>query len=256
MSGRSAAKNIRGKMDKSLNQQTYDRFKKDILTFALKPGEPVSAAKLAERYNVSRTPAREALVRLQSEGMVDIFPQSKSMISRINVVRARQEWFIRKTLEIAMTDALFEHVTRADICEMRMFAKECERIGERPRNHETAYEYLENDNKFHAVTYRVSGETLAGEIISSTMAHYNRIRLLVDLDNQYKDRTVADHERLIQMVEAGNKDGYRSELEKHLGRVIVDMEQMNILTPELFDMDRKENAIEEVYDHEIMPRGN
>ena len=99
-------------MDKSLNQQTYDRCRKDIMTFALKPGEPVSAAKLAERYNVSRTPAREALVRLQSEGMVDIFPQSKSMISKIDITRARQEWFIRKTLEIAMTDAFFENVTQ------------------------------------------------------------------------------------------------------------------------------------------------
>ena len=120
-------------MDKSLNQQTYDRCRKDILTFALKPGEPVSAAKLAERYNVSRTPAREALVRLQSEGMVDIFPQSKSMISRINVARARQEWFIRKTLEIAMTDMFFERVTPEDIKEMHYYAEKCERIGEQPR---------------------------------------------------------------------------------------------------------------------------
>ena len=49
-------------VDRSLNQQTYERFRKDIMTFALKPGDPVSAAKLAERYEVSRTPAREALV--------------------------------------------------------------------------------------------------------------------------------------------------------------------------------------------------
>lgn len=223
-------------MDKSLNQQTYDRCKKDIMTFALKPGEPVSAAKLAERYNVSRTPAREALVRLQSEGMVDIFPQSKSMISKINVARARQEWFIRKTLEIAMTDAFFEHVTPSDIQEMREYAQKCERIGEQPRNHETSYDYLVNDNKFHAVTYRVARETLAAGIISSTMAHYSRIRLLVDLDNQYKDRTVADHEQLIRLVEAGDKEGYRAALTKHLGRVIGDMEQMNIQAPELFDM--------------------
>ena len=224
-------------MDKSLNQQTYDRCKKDIMTFALKPGEPVSAAKLAERYNVSRTPAREALVRLQSEGMVDIFPQSKSMISRINVARARQEWFIRKTLEVAMTDAFFENITPADIEEMRTYAKMCERIGEQPRDHETSYEYLDNDNKFHAVTYRVAGETLAGEIIESTMAHYSRIRLLVDLDNQYKDRTVADHEELIRLVEAGDREGYRAMLDKHLGRVIGDIEQMNVEAPELFDMD-------------------
>lgn len=223
-------------MDKSLNQKTYDRCKKDIMTFALKPGEPVSAAKLAERYNVSRTPAREALVRLQSEGLVDIFPQSKSMVSKINIARARQEWFIRRTLEIEMTDAFFENVTPADIDEMRTFAQACARIGEQPRNHETSYEYLINDNRFHAVTYRVAGELLAAEIISSTMAHYSRIRLLVDLDNQYKDRTVADHEKLIHLIEAGDKEGYRTKLTEHLGRVIGDMEQMNILAPELFDM--------------------
>ena len=223
-------------MDKSLNQQTYDRCRKDIMTFALKPGEPVSAAKLAERYNVSRTPAREALVRLQSEGMVDIFPQSKSMISKIDITRARQEWFIRKTLEIAMTDAFFENVTQKDIEEMKKYARVCERIGEQPRNHETSYEYLINDNKFHAVTYYVAGEALAAEIIGSTMAHYSRVRLLVDLDNENKDRTVADHEDLIRLIEAGDKEGYRAALGKHLGRVIGDIELMNKQAPHLFDM--------------------
>lgn len=206
------------------------------MTFALKPGEPVSAAKLAERYHVSRTPAREALVRLQAEGMVDIFPQSKSMISKINVARARQEWFIRNTLEIAMTDAFFGNVTADDIEEMRQYAHKCKRIGEQPRDHETSYEYLDSDNKFHAVTYRVAGETLAAEIISSTMAHYSRIRLLADLDNRKKDRTVADHEELIRLVEAGDKEGYRAALTKHLGRVIGDIEQMSMQAPELFDM--------------------
>lgn len=206
------------------------------MTFALKPGEPVSAAKLAERYHVSRTPAREALVRLQAEGMVDIFPQSKSMISKINVARARQEWFIRNTLEIAMTDAFFCNVTADDIEEMRQYAHLCKRIGEQPRDHETSYEYLDSDNKFHAVTYRVAGETLAAEIISSTMAHYSRIRLLADLDNRKKDRTLADHEELIRMVEAGDKEGYRATLTKHLGRVNGDIEQMSMQAPELFDM--------------------
>lgn len=223
-------------MDKSLNQQTYDRCKKDIMTFALKPGEPVSAAKLAERYDVSRTPAREALVRLHSEGMVDIFPQSKSMISKINVSRARQEWFIRKTLEIGMTDAFFENVKPADIEEMKAFAKMCESIGEQPRNHESSYEYLVNDNKFHAVTYRVAGETLAAEVIDSTMAHYSRVRLLVDLDNQNKDRTVSDHEGLIRMIETGDKEGYRKMLNIHLGRVVGDIEDMRRLFPDLFEM--------------------
>ena len=135
-----------------------------------------------------------------------------------------------------MTDAFFAKVTPADIKEMRAFAEKCERIGEQPRNHESSYEYLINDNKFHAVTYRVAGEQLAADIIGSTMAHYNRIRLLVDLDNQNKDRTVADHGELIRLIEAGDKEGYRAALTTHLGRVIGDIEQMSTLAPELFDM--------------------
>ena len=51
-------------MGYSLNNKTYDNLKRDIMTLALMPGEPVSAAKIAERYDVSRTPAREALVKL------------------------------------------------------------------------------------------------------------------------------------------------------------------------------------------------
>lgn len=72
-------------MNNSLNMQTYENLKKDIMTLALMPGEPVSAAKIAERYNVSRTPAREALVKLEGEALVDIYPQSAS-VDRKSVV--------------------------------------------------------------------------------------------------------------------------------------------------------------------------
>ena len=86
------------------------------------------------------------------------------------------------------------------------------------------------------MTYYVAGEALAAEIIGSTMAHYSRVRLLVDLDNENKDRTVADHEDLIRLIEAGDKEGYRAALGKHLGRVIGDIELMNKQAPHLFDM--------------------
>lgn len=77
-------------MEKNLNEFTYQKLKKDIMTFVLVPGEAISAAKIAERYGVSRTPAREAIVKLQKEGLVDIYPQSKSLVSWINMERIRQ----------------------------------------------------------------------------------------------------------------------------------------------------------------------
>ncbi len=221
-------------MNSSLNQLTYDYLKKDIMTFSLKPGEPVSAAKIAERYHVSRTPAREALVKLETEGLVDIFPQSKSVISKIDVERAKQEWFIRKTLELGMVDGLFECVQKSDILKMRSFCRKMEEISELARNHELAYEYLRCDNEFHAMTYHIAGQSLAAEMIANTMAHYNRIRLLIDLDNYYKDRTVSTHEKLIRCIESGDREGYRSLLEKHLGYITQDIEDMRKQNPDLF----------------------
>lgn len=221
-------------MDRSLNQQTYERFRKDIMTFALKPGDPVSAAKLAERYEVSRTPAREALVKLEAEGLVDIFPQSKSVISKIDVSRVKQEWFIRKTLELGMVDAFFDKVTQKDIEMMRKYSRKLVASAALPRTHESSYEYLCNDNAFHAVTYYVAQEYLASNVIATTVSHYNRVRLLIDLDSVNMDRTVSDHDELIALLEKRDRAGYRKVLEKHLGYIESDLDRMKDLFPQFF----------------------
>ncbi|MBQ7582883.1 MAG: GntR family transcriptional regulator, partial [Lachnospiraceae bacterium] len=168
------------------------------------------------------------------EGLVDIFPQSKSVISKIDVDRAKQEWFIRKTLELGMVDALFECVQKSDILRMRSFCKKMEEISEMPKNHDLAYEYLRCDNEFHAMTYHIAGQSLAAELIANTMTHYNRIRLLIDLDTYYKDRTVSTHEQMIRYVEEGKKEKYRELLGKHLGYITQDIEDMRQRNPELF----------------------
>ena len=224
-------------MDRLLNQRTYENLKKDIMTFGLMPGEPVSAAKIAQRYRVSRTPAREALVMLQGEGLVDIFPQSRSVISKINVRRIRQEWFVRRTLELAMVDEFFDRVKKEDIDEMKHYAKLLEAVGAAPETPENAYKYLEYDNLFHAVAYRASREELAASVIEKSMSHYNRARLMIDMDAARKERTTRDHARLIKLLEAEDREGYRVVLETHLGYIEADIREMNRNRPDMFEME-------------------
>jgi len=223
-----------GKMDNSLNQITYDKFKKDILTFALKPGDTVSAAKIADRYVVSRTPAREALVKLEAEGLVDIIPQSKSVISKIDLNKARQEWFIRSSLELGMVDSFFEKVTDADVEKMRFYNNTMHELAKLPRNNENSYKYLLADNAFHAVTYEVSGEKLAANVIGNTMAHYLRLRFLTDLDEYYQGRTSTGHTEMLGLVEKRDIEGYRSALKVHLSHILNDMADLEKLYPDYF----------------------
>lgn len=222
-------------MDSSLNQATYDRFKKDILTFMLKPGDTVSAAKIADRYEVSRTPAREALVRLENEGLVDIIPQSKSVISKINLDKARQEWFIRYTLEMGMIEKFFDNVTSKDINLMEKHNNEMLEYAKRPKSHENSYLYQMADNAFHAVTYAVSKEFMASNVIFSNMAHYSRLRFLTDLDDSNQDRTMTGHEGLIALARKKDIDGYRGALDTHLRHILKDIPDMEKLYPKFFE---------------------
>ncbi len=205
------------------------------MTFALKPGEPVSAQKVAERYNVSRTPAREALVRLQDEGMVDIYPQSRSVVSKIKTRRIREEWYVRRSLELGMVDAFFNKVREDDIVQMREAASRMEQFGNAPRTHETSYEYIRNDDKFHEIMYRVSEERLAARIIENMLPNYRRMRILVDFDDANKDRTVGEHKQLITLIEQRDREKFREFLAMHLGHIVSDIEKLRAEFPDIFE---------------------
>ena len=98
-------------MEKSLNEETYEKLKYDIMNFEVLPGDSISAQKIALRYNVSRTPAREAIVNLEKEGLLKVIPQSGTYVACINCKRSEQEWFVRKSLEIGMVDAIFKNAS-------------------------------------------------------------------------------------------------------------------------------------------------
>jgi GntR family transcriptional regulator, rspAB operon transcriptional repressor len=62
--------------DAKLNDEVYRRLNNEIMNLTLEPGLTVSVQKLASAFGVSRTPVREAVIRLQKKGLVDIYPQS------------------------------------------------------------------------------------------------------------------------------------------------------------------------------------
>ena len=221
-------------MDTFLNHSTYEQLKKDIMTFELLPGDTVSAAKVAKRYNVSRTPAREALVRLETEGLVDIIPQSKSVISKISISVAKEEWFIRRTLELGMTDTLFSKITKKEIDRMRKLNNEMTKLSKEKSTHENSYKYLMADNEFHSVIYEVCGQFLAKSVIASNMAHYSRLRFLTESEDAYKERTLSGHGELIKLLEAKDIDGYTNALSKHLDYIIGDINELKEKHPGLF----------------------
>ena len=81
--------------DSSIRENVYRVIRENITSLQLAPGTTVSTQELAAKLQVSRTPVREAFIRLQKEDLVEITPQKGTMVSRIDLTRAEKERFIR-----------------------------------------------------------------------------------------------------------------------------------------------------------------
>ena len=207
----------------TLNENTYIRLKRDIMTLRLVPGEAVSAAKVAERYQVSRTPAREAIVKLAQEGLMEIYPQSRTLVSRIDLRRAAQECFVRATLEVGMVPLFTEGCSSADIDVMRtLYARQAEvqeQLRLQPEEEQLLIRNIELDNAFHAVIYTAAGEILAKEIIETHTTHYNRLRFLTDMVRGTREQTLTEHRQILAAAETRDTALLQAILKKHIRRI-------------------------------------
>src|SRR5438876_6809060 len=92
--------------DRQAAPQVFERLRGMIITLALPPGSALSRAELAAQFGVSSTPIRDALMRLDEEGLVDVFPQYATVVSRVDVRLAEQAHFLRQAVELEIVRLL------------------------------------------------------------------------------------------------------------------------------------------------------
>jgi DNA-binding GntR family transcriptional regulator len=103
----------------------HDTIRQDIIFLRLRPGMRISENELARRFGTSRTPIREALVRLVDEGLTEVWPQRGTFVTRISLQAVRRARFVREAMEVAIlhraaedgiSDASLEALNKA-ICD-------------------------------------------------------------------------------------------------------------------------------------------
>src|SRR3982751_2427151 len=105
--------------DRQAAPQVFERLREAIIALTLTPGTTLSRAELAAQFGVSQTPVRDALMRLDEEGLVEIFPQHATVVSAIDLNRAHQAHFLRRSLELEMVRALAQHPTKDLIARLK-----------------------------------------------------------------------------------------------------------------------------------------
>src|SRR3954471_14076289 len=88
--------------------QVFELLRERIISLELSPGTVLSRAALAEEFRLSSTPIRDALMKLEEEKLVEVFPQHATIVSPIDLTLARQAQFLRRSVELEVVRALAE----------------------------------------------------------------------------------------------------------------------------------------------------
>lgn len=208
----------------------YRALHADLVTMALLPGTPLAEKALTERFNVSRTPVREALIRLGEDGLVDILPQSGTFVSRIPVAQIPEAVIIRKALEGATVERAAASASRYDVAHLdQILAQQRQLAGQ---NNATAF--LAADESFHEAIAEISGHPGIWNYLKPAKAQIDRARSLTMPALHRMTSVLEEHGVIRDAIARHDVAAAAAAMNHHLGAVIPDIERLRTQYPHYF----------------------
>ena len=129
----------------------------NIMTFRLKPGEPLSEIEIAKLFQMSRTPVHEAITTLHNDWLIEIFPQRGTQVSRIDPALVKEGYSTRLLLESALLKDVAGKIGRSQVQEL--WDCMCHQESLRPRMPDAVDEFIHLDDEFHRLMYYFGGRS-------------------------------------------------------------------------------------------------
>lgn len=113
------------KKNEGLSEQVYNYLLSQILFDELKPGEKIAEAKIAQEFNTSRTPIREAMRKLESQGLIQIFPKRYAQVATFSEKEIQDIGMIRISLDILSIKLVAINGSKAELLNLKSIAVHC-----------------------------------------------------------------------------------------------------------------------------------
>lgn len=211
-------------------QQIYSALRADIVDLTLPPGAPVSKKQIAERFGVSQTPVREALILLEEEGLVDIFPQSRTVVSYIDVQSAREAHVLRRSVEVEIARILAGRVTEIELIDLRAILQ---RQNAFLKAGDLAA-FAAADNELHRRMYELADLAGLWDIVRSRRAHLDRLRNLHLPSKGKASSILREHKRIIDCLERRDPEAAEQAVREHLRGTVSATGEIRAHFPEYF----------------------
>ena len=202
-----------GKSGGRLADQVYGRLLEEIVSGALPPGTPMAELDLCRRLGVSRTPVREALIKLADADLVRIYPQSGSFVAPISREAFGHAQFIREHLECALVAEAVRFIDATSLRELGDIIARQERAA-------TPTEFYVSDEDFHHAIARISRHEDVWLVIRQTKIHFDRVRhLTLQEDSGHIPLLIEQHREILNGLADCNEAQAVAAMRRHLREV-------------------------------------
>lgn len=188
----------------------FTELKERILAFGLKPGERLLEDELAQEWQTSRTPIREALRRLAQAGLIRIVPRRGYYVREINLGEMEEQYEVRVALE---TFAVSLAVGRGRAVDWRTLQ---EAWAEIPEPLPSPPAMLNLDEEFHAAIAEAGGNGALAEYLRSISERIRAIRAKDFNDPRRIRLTYLEHARILELIVGGDASAASSAIRDHI----------------------------------------
>lgn len=196
----------------SLTRLAYQRLRDSILAGHLRPGETYNEMALAQEMGVSRTPVREALLELSSQGLVTFLPRKGVQVNYFDDRDVEEVFELRKLIELAALDQAVQKATPKDVKKLAGALKQS-RDAAAKRNLEA---FLTADRLFHHTLVEVSENRRMRAILENLRDIIHVMSFEAVNRAERMDEVVGEHDAIMRHLEAGEGDEARKALVRHL----------------------------------------
>ena len=195
-----------------LRDIVFKTLREAIITGELKPGERLMEIKLANELGVSRTPVREAIRKLELEGLVIMAARKGAEVAPINEKDLKEVLEIRKSLESLACELACRNVKASDIRKLRSINQEINQAIEA----EEIEQITQKDVEFHEIINQLTENQRLIQMLHQLKEHIFRYRFEYIKEMENKQTIVEEHGRIIDALAEKNPKKASSEIEQHI----------------------------------------
>lgn len=200
----------------TLKEQVYTYLKQAIMNGELKSGEVYSEQMFATNLNISRTPVREAILQLQQEGLLDIYPSRGIMIKPMSLEELKKIFQVRIAIEGYSAMYLARNIQQKEAQTVLAKLEECLHLESTSNTRENSYEFMKADVEFHFGLINYTNNEHFVRIIENLRSRIERI-IFKSLQKDFRMAdALQEHEELLQFIKQGDEMGAFTSFQKHM----------------------------------------